>query len=142
MFAITLLALAGSVQLAAASAQASKGEAPKVNLQPASTAVVVGMRASFEAAASGTPVPTVQWEVSANSGGSWTAISGATGDTFTINNTQLAETGHEFRATFKNSAGSVSSEAAKLTVEVPPGISKQPASTSSRKARTGRSKRP
>ena len=86
------------------------------------------MRASFEAAASGTPVPTVQWEVSANSGGSWTAISGATGDTFTINNTQLAETGHEFRATFKNSAGSVSSEAAKLTVEVPPGISKQPAS--------------
>ncbi len=128
VFAIALLALGACAQLAA-SAQASKGEAPKVTLQPHSIAVVAGMRASFEAAASGTPAPSVQWEVSSNSGASWTAISGATTDTFAINNAEPLESGHEFRATFKNSAGSVSSEAATLTVELPPIVLKQPAST-------------
>ena len=79
----------------------------------------------------------MQWEVSANSGGSWTAISGATSDTFAIANTQLSETGHEFRATFKNSAGSTSSEAATLTVEVPPAVGEQPVNTFVEEGRNG-----
>jgi len=51
--------------------------APAITLQPDSQTVVEGDTASFTAAANGTPAPTVQWQVSSNSGASFSDISGA-----------------------------------------------------------------
>ena len=42
--------------------------APKVRSHPSSTSAAVGATASFTAAASGTPTPTVQWQASTNGG--------------------------------------------------------------------------
>jgi alpha-tubulin suppressor-like RCC1 family protein len=90
--------------------------APVVTLQPASTTVEVGEDASFEAAASGYPAPTVQWEVSTNAGGSWSALPGATSLQLTIAKAQVSESGREYRAAFTNAAGKATSAAARLTV--------------------------
>ena len=89
---------------------------PVVTQQPASTTVEVGQGATFEAAASGYPVPTVQWEVSSNGGSTWGAISGATSDHLAIATTVAAETGYEYRAVFANAAGKATSASATLTV--------------------------
>jgi alpha-tubulin suppressor-like RCC1 family protein len=89
---------------------------PVVTLQPASTTVEVGEEASFEAAASGYPAPTVRWELSTNAGGSWSALPGATSLRLTIANPQVSESGYEYRAAFTNAAGTATSAAARLTV--------------------------
>jgi alpha-tubulin suppressor-like RCC1 family protein len=89
---------------------------PVVTLQPASTTVEVGEDASFEAAASGYPAPTVQWEVSTNAGSSWSALSGATSLQLTIVKAQVSESGREYRVAFTNVAGKATSAAARLTV--------------------------
>jgi alpha-tubulin suppressor-like RCC1 family protein len=90
--------------------------APVVTLQPASTTVEVGEDASFEAASSGYPTPTVQWELSTNAGGSWSALPGATSLRLTIANPQVSESGYEYRVAFANAAGTATSAAARLTV--------------------------
>ncbi len=87
-----------------------------VTLQPASTTVKVGESAGFEASGSGYPTPSVQWEISTNAGGSWTAIAGATSEQLTIANAQSSDSGHEYRAVFTNVAGKATSAAATLTV--------------------------
>ena len=42
--------------------------APKITTQPTALTVVEGQNITFSAAASGTPAPTVQWQVSFNNG--------------------------------------------------------------------------
>ncbi len=91
-------------------------EPPAVTKQPSAITVEVGQSAAFEAAASGFPAPTVQWEVSTNGGGTWSAISGATADLLSIASAQVSENGHELRAVFTNAAGKATSEAVTLTV--------------------------
>jgi len=102
---------------------------PVVTQQPASVGVPEGQNATFEAAASGSPTPTVQWEVSTNGGSTWSAISGATSNQLTLNAVKATENGREYRAKFTNTAGSANSEPASLEVQVPPAITKQPSST-------------
>jgi alpha-tubulin suppressor-like RCC1 family protein len=102
--------------------------APKVTTQPASTTVEVGAGATFEAAAAGVPTPTVQWELSTDGGGSWSAVGGATTDQLTIASAQRSETGDEYRASFENVAGHATSMAATLTVQDSPKVTEQPAS--------------
>jgi alpha-tubulin suppressor-like RCC1 family protein len=102
---------------------------PAVTEQPISTTVNEGQSASFEASASGFPAPGVQWEVSTDSGGSWSPIEGATSSLLTIANTVISEDGRRYRAVFTNSAGSVTSSAATLTVHAAPVITQQPLST-------------
>jgi alpha-tubulin suppressor-like RCC1 family protein len=89
---------------------------PAVTEQPAAITVEVGRSAAFDAAASGFPAPTVQWEVSSNGGASWSAVAGATADQLTIASTQVSENGDEYRAVFTNVAGKATSDAATLTV--------------------------
>jgi alpha-tubulin suppressor-like RCC1 family protein len=89
---------------------------PVVSLQPSSVTVGVGSTAAYEAAASGLPAPTVQWQVSLNSGASWSPISGATSDRLTISNAQLSESGRSYRAVFTNAAGTATTSSARLTV--------------------------
>lgn len=63
---------------------------PAVTTQPASQTVAVGATASFTAGASGSPSPSVQWQVSSDSGASFTNIAGATAATYTTPRLQRA----------------------------------------------------
>ncbi len=101
-------------------------ELPAITRQPLSATVDEGEAASFEASASGFPTPSAQWEVSTNEGGSWSAIEGATSSKLTIATTSGSESGYEFRAVFRNAAGSATTGTATLTVHSPPVITQQP----------------
>lgn len=89
--------------------------APTITTQPINQTVTAGQTATFTAAASGNPTPTVQWQVSTNGGGTFTNVSGATSTTYSFTTT-AAQNGNQFRAVFTNSAGSATSNAATLTV--------------------------
>lgn len=72
-----------------------------VTAHPVAAKVGVGTTATFVAAASGFPTPTVQWEVSHNDGVSYTTVPGATAATLTLTPT-LADSGAMYRARFAN----------------------------------------
>jgi hypothetical protein len=95
---------------------------PTVTTNPVSQTVTAGESATFTAAASGAPAPTVQWQVSTNGGATFTNdttdAGNATG-TLTVAATTVTESGYEYRAVFKSTAGEATSTAAKLTVEAP-----------------------
>ncbi len=74
--------------------------------------------ASFSVMASGTPTPIAQWHLSTNGGAQWTAVTGAAETTYTTLATTAADSGDQYRAVFTNGAGSVTSKAAGLTVNV------------------------
>jgi len=118
---------AGSVDSEAASLEVRT--APVVSSNPTAKAVNAGASASFTAAASGFPTPTVQWQVSTNGGGSWStdvSDSGATTGTLTVSATKASENGNEYRAVFTNTAGSADSEAASLEVRTAPVVMSSP----------------
>jgi alpha-tubulin suppressor-like RCC1 family protein len=117
-------------------AAATANKAPAVTKQPVSKTVEAGQSATFESTASGTPAPTVQWEVSADAGSTWTPVEGATSTALTIASTETAESGHQFRAVFKNVAGEATSKAATLTVRKIPVVTKQPLSTTVEEGQT------
>jgi alpha-tubulin suppressor-like RCC1 family protein len=114
--------------LGGATPAVEREKAPKVTQQPVAATVEEGESAVFEAAALGTPTPTVQWEVSTNGGGTWNAVSGATADRLTIASTKTSESGHEYRAVFTNKLGSATSRAETLTVNRKPVVTRQPLS--------------
>jgi Immunoglobulin I-set domain len=98
-------------------------EAPKVTTNPLAETVTAGEGATFTAAASGVPAPTVQWQVSTNGGSTFandTTDSGNTTATLTVASTTAALSGREYRAVFTNSTGSATSTAATLTVNPKP----------------------
>ena len=97
------------------------GIPPAVSTQPSDTSVIAGQQASFTAAASGAPTPTVQWQESSDGGANFTDIGGATSATYTFTPV-VGQNGHKFRAVFTNDFGSDTSTAATLTVVSPPAI--------------------
>ena len=105
--------------------------APSVTTQPCNKTVVAGVTTSFIAAASGTPTPTVQWEVK-TVGGSFTNVSdnsvysGATTGTLTITDPTAAMNGYQYEAVFNNSVSSATSNAATLTVQFAPIVTQDP----------------
>ena len=103
--------------------------APSVSQQPSSVTIEEGQSATFEAAASGFPAPTVQWELSSNGGSTWSAISGASANQLTITGAKTSESGRQYRAVFTNAAGKATTTAATLTVQKAPAVTKQPSST-------------
>ena len=94
--------------------------APSITQQPANRSVHTGQTATFTVAATGTPAPTIQWQV--NDGSGWANIAGATGTTLTLTSVTLAMSGNQYRAVATNSVGSATSNAATLTVTTPPVI--------------------
>ena len=94
------------------------GTAPVVTLQPNSQSLCNGSEVSFISAASGTPAPTVQWQESSN-GNTWTNITGATTGTLSLTAT-TALNNRQYRAVWTNSAGSVNSNPAILSVNAIP----------------------
>src|SRR5207245_1538300 len=95
---------------------------PSITTQPVSQTVTSGQTASFSVAAMGTAPLTYQW----NKNG--TAISGATAASYTTPATTSSDNGAQFTVNVSNSACTVTSNAATLTVNTPPSISAQPIS--------------
>jgi hypothetical protein len=90
---------------------------PGITGQPANVTISAGQGATFVVGVSGTPTPTVQWQLSTDNGASWSDINGATGDVLTLPaGVPLAHNGRQFRAVASNAAGSATSGAAVLTV--------------------------
>jgi hypothetical protein len=89
--------------------------APTITLNPANLTVASAGTATFTAAATGNPAPTVQWFVSTNGGASFNAISGATSTTLSFT-TSLAQNGNLYEAVFTNSVSNSTTTPALLTV--------------------------
>jgi hypothetical protein len=85
---------------------------PAITSQPSARTVLQGASASFTVAATGTPTPTYQWRLDG------VAISGATSATYTVSSAQPANAGN-YTCVVTNPAGSVTSNAVTLTVNVP-----------------------
>lgn len=94
----------------------SGAQPPVVTREPASVRVVVPAAATFEAAASGSPEPSYQWQLSEDGGASFADIAGATAATYTTAATALDNSGRQFRVRATNAGGSVVSARAALTV--------------------------
>ncbi|HTA13187.1 MAG TPA: IPT/TIG domain-containing protein [Solirubrobacteraceae bacterium] len=101
---------------------------PTVTRQPVSITVEEGQSASFEASASGSPTPTVQWELSSDGGTAWSQLAGADADQLTIVDPKISEDGDEYRAVFTNAAGQAISNEATLSVHDRPVVTGQPTS--------------
>ena len=98
--------------------------APSITAQPTNDTVTAGQAASFSVVATGTAPLSYQWQKNG------TAISGATSASYTTAATTSADNGAQFVVVVSNSAGSMTSNAAMLTVNaaaVAPSITTQPA---------------
>ena len=88
----------------------SGGTAPSITTQPANATVTVGQTAAFSVGAAGTAPLNYQWRKnSAN-------ISGATAASYTTPATTSGDNGAKFDVVVSNSAGSMTSGTAMLTV--------------------------
>ena len=93
--------------------------APAVTTQPTDETALENTTAAFFAAATGSPNPTVQWEISTDSGASWQPVVGATSSCYSFSASSSAN-GDEYEAVFTNPAGSMTTGAATLTVTTGP----------------------
>jgi alpha-tubulin suppressor-like RCC1 family protein len=110
-FDVVVTNVAGSVTSAAALLTVTPAPtAPVITAQPASQTAAAGSSVTFTVAASGLPAPTFQWRRGT------TAIAGATGATLTLNNVSAGDAG-SYTVVVTNSVGSVTSNAAVLTVQ-------------------------
>lgn len=94
--------------------------APSITSQPANQTVTAGKTATFSVTATGTSPLAYLWSKNG------TAISGATSASYTTPATAASDNSAQFTVTVTNSVSNVTSNAATLTVNVPPTISTQP----------------
>lgn len=87
--------------------------APTIVSQPSSVSVQTGSSATFTVVATGTPAPTYQWRKNG------AAISGANSASYTVSKAQTTDAG-SYDVVVTNSAGSVTSSVARLTVSATP----------------------
>ena len=97
--------------------------APTLTTQPASATVNAGQSVTFSVTATGTPTPTYQWRKDN------TALAGATAASFTLTTTTSTDAGN-YTVIVTNSAGSITSAAATLTVNATPAPITAPTLTS------------
>jgi hypothetical protein len=120
-FTVVVSDSTGSVTSSAATLTITSAPvAPSITTQPASKTVTAGQTAAFSVAATGSGTLTYQWKKNG------TAISGATSASYTTPATAASDSGALFTVTVANSTGNVTSNAATLTVNVPPSITTQP----------------
>ena len=115
--AVALCAIAALVS--AADAGADTPAQPQITTQPVIGIVdLVGGQTSFEAAAAGSPAPTVQWQVSSDRRGPWVDLPGATGTSLFVTASNAGASafalGNAYRAVFTNASGTAISRPAKL----------------------------
>ena len=101
--------------------------------EPSGLTIAMGSNASFTAAASGTPAPSYQWQVSTSNGGVWTNLtdaapySGTATGTLTITGATAAMSGYQYRCLASNSVQSNSASlAATLMIGTSPTLTTQP----------------
>ena len=98
--------------------------APAITTQPLNqNLAAAGDSATFIAAASGTPTPTVQWYVKSPGTDTFTAItdnSSATTTTLTLSDVSASFNGNQYQAVFTNTAGTATTNPATLSVPLPP----------------------
>ena len=92
--------------------------APTIGTQPVSQTVTAGNTATFTVAATGEKL-SYQWQRSTDNGQNWTDISEAKAATYNTAATTTSMNGYQYRCVVSNSAGSVTSSAATLTVTQP-----------------------
>lgn len=93
------------------------GDAPSISSQPSTALVTDGESATFTAAATGSPAPSVQWEQSSDDGASWTPIPGATSTSYVVV-ASAALSGERYEAVFTNVFGSATTLPASLAINV------------------------
>ncbi len=124
-FAVVVNNMAGTVTSAAATLTVNAAAvAPAITTQPVNQTVTAGQTATFTAVASGTTPLSYQWQKNGAS------IAGATSSSYTTPATTTADSGSAFAVVVSNSAGTVTSNVATLTVNaaaVAPTITTQPA---------------
>ncbi|HMK86319.1 MAG TPA: immunoglobulin domain-containing protein [Steroidobacteraceae bacterium] len=86
---------------------------PQITTQPASETVTAGQTATFSVVATGTAPLTYQWQKNG------TPITGATASSYMTPATTTADSGSTFTVIVRNTAGSITSKAATLTVNAP-----------------------
>ncbi|MCR5552655.1 MAG: immunoglobulin domain-containing protein [Oscillospiraceae bacterium] len=91
---------------------------------PAGVSAVPGQTVSFRVLAAGIDLK-YQWQSSADSGRTWSAVSGQTRNTLTFTATE-GNIGTRYRCRVSNSAGTVTSSSAALSPANPPIIEEQP----------------
>jgi hypothetical protein len=124
-FTVVVTNTAGSVTSSAATLTVNAAPvAPSITTQPTSQAVTAGQAASFSVAATGTAPLSYQWRKNS------VAISGATSPSYSTPATTSSDNGAQFTVVVTNTAGSVTSSAATLTVSAAPAPGIQVSSTS------------
>ena len=102
----------------------SGNQPPKINTQPQSVVVTIGQTAEFTVVASASEGDALsyQWQQkTTDSGSDWTNVGSTTSsNTYTIDNTTTSMSSYQYRCVVSNSAGSVTSNAATLTVNSVP----------------------
>jgi hypothetical protein len=91
-----------------------------ITTQPTNQTAFVGKTATFTAAATGQPAPTVKWQVLTDKAPGWVDVPGATGGTLSVPAVRLGQSGWQYRAVFTNAASSAISSLATLTVSALP----------------------
>src|SRR5258708_24202766 len=102
---------------------------PTITTQPANQTVTAGQTATFTAAATDSPTPTVPSPISTAGRETVSDLSGATSTTLSFT-TALSQNGNQYRAVFTNTAGTATTTVATLTVNnapTLPTITTQPA---------------
>lgn len=96
--------------------------APAVTTDPSNQSVLAGDSATFTVAGTGQPAPTIQWQQRAAGATSpeegWSDVAGATGNSYTALSLATAQSGTQFRAVLRNSAGIAASLPATVSVTV------------------------
>ena len=103
--------------------------APTITTQPQDVEVKENETATFTVKVTGTEPLSYQWQQSTDKGSSWTNIASATSDTYTTGKTTMDMSGTQYRCVVSNSAGSVISDAATLTVTALPEPEPEPEPT-------------
>ena len=93
---------------------------PTVSAQPSSQTVCADGRAIFNVVAAGSGTLTYQWQQSIDSGTTWSPIAGKTGTSLTLNGVTASMNGYRYRVAVTGICGSVTSNAAVLTVQARP----------------------
>ena len=122
VFTVVVSNSAGSVTSSGAALTVNAAVAPTITTHPAAQTVTEGQSAMFSVTASGTAPFTYQWKKNG------TNIEGVTTSSHTTDATVLADNGAVFTVVVSNSAGTVTSSGAALTVNaaVAPTITTQP----------------
>jgi hypothetical protein len=91
------------------------GSQPSITQQPQGQSMTAGATATFSVTATGTGL-SYQWSSAPSGSSTFTAISGATGSSYTTPATTVAQSGTQYMCAVSNGNGSVNSSAATLTV--------------------------